>query len=153
MTPHGLSPSGLSDARWELIEPVLTSWRDQRRARALHIGRPPEHDLRQIMNAILYVDRTGMPWRYLPHDFPPWATAYGYFAKWQQDGVFEQLTGLLRRLVREAEGRGAQPSACVLDSQTVKTSADVHLTDQARTPGNGSSAARATSAATPPACC
>ena len=82
------------------------------------------------MNAILYVDRTGIPWRYLPHDFPPWATTYGYFAKWQQDGVFEQLTGLLRRLVREAEGRGAEPSACVLDSQTIKTYANVHLADQ-----------------------
>lgn len=130
MTPHGPYPSDLSDARRELIEPALTSWRDQRRARALHIGRPPEHDLRQILNAILYVDRTGIPWRYLPHDFPPWATTYGYFAKWQQDGVFEQLTGLLRRLVREAEGRGAEPSACVLDSQTIKTSANVHPADQ-----------------------
>jgi transposase len=82
------------------------------------------------MNAILYVDRTGIPWRYLPHDFAPWATVYGYFAKWQQDGVFERLTGLLRRLVREAEGRNGEPSACVLDSQTVKTSANVHLNDQ-----------------------
>ncbi|MEU0406782.1 IS5 family transposase [Streptomyces griseorubiginosus] len=130
MTSHSPYPSDLSDARWELIEPVLTSWRNERRARALEIGRPPEHSLRQIMNAILYVDRTGIPWRYLPHDFPPWATAYGYFAKWQQGGVFEQLTGLLRRLVREAEGRDAEPSACVLDSQTVKTSANVHLADQ-----------------------
>ncbi|WP_328879185.1 IS5 family transposase [Streptomyces sp. NBC_00299] len=130
MTPHGPYPSDLSDARWALIEPVLTAWRDQRRARALDSGRPPEHDLRQIMNAILYVDRTGIPWRYLPHDFAPWATVYGYFAKWQQDGVFEQLTGLLRRLVREAEGRRAEPSACVLDSQTIKTSANVHLADQ-----------------------
>jgi transposase len=125
MTPHGPYPSDLSDARWDLIEPVLTSWRDRRRAPALAIGRPPEHDLRQIMNAILYVDRTGIPWRYLPHDFAPWATVYGYFAKWQQDGVFEQLTGLLRRLVREAEGRSGQPSACVLDSRTIKTSANV----------------------------
>lgn len=82
------------------------------------------------MNAILYVDRTGIPWRCLPHDFPPWATTYGYFAKWQQDGVFKQLSGLLRRLVREAEGRGAEPSACVLDSQTIKTYANVHLADQ-----------------------
>lgn len=82
------------------------------------------------MNAILYVDCTGIPWRYLPHDFAPWATVYGYFAKWQHDGVFEQLTGLLRRLVREAEGRGAEPSACVLDSQTIRTSANVHLPDQ-----------------------
>ncbi|CAM5710505.1 Transposase IS4-like domain-containing protein OS=Streptomyces griseorubiginosus OX=67304 GN=DWG14_00086 PE=4 SV=1 [Streptomyces griseorubiginosus] len=130
MTPHTPYPIDLSDARWTLIEPVLTSWRNQRRARALDIGRLPEHDLRQIMNAIRYVDRTGIPWRYLPHDFAPWATVYGYFAKCQQDGVFEQLTGLLRRLVREAAGRDAEPSACVLDSQTIKTSANVHLADQ-----------------------
>lgn len=76
------------------------------------------------------MDRTGIPWRYLPHDFAPWATVYGYFAKWQQDGAFEQLTGLLRRLVREQGGRHGQPSACVLDSQTIKTSANVHLAAQ-----------------------
>ncbi len=70
------------------------------------------------MNAILYVDRTGVPWRHLPHGFAPWATIYGYFATWQQDGVFEQLTGLLPRLVREAEGGGGEPSGCVLGSQT-----------------------------------
>jgi transposase len=87
MTPHDPCPSDLSDARWALIEPILTAWRNQRRARAVDIGRPPAHDPRQIMNAILYVDRTGVPWRHLPHDFPPWATVYGYFATWQQDGV------------------------------------------------------------------
>jgi transposase len=60
-------------------------------------------------NAILYLDRPGIPGRYLPHGFALWATVYGYFAKWQQDGVFEQLTGLLRRLVREREGRKSEP--------------------------------------------
>ena len=63
-------PSDLSDARWELIEPVLAAWRFERRGRALDFGRPPEHDLRDIMDAILYVDRTGVQWPYLPHDFP-----------------------------------------------------------------------------------
>ena len=130
MTPHDGYPSDLSDERRALIEPVLTSWRTKRRKDALDIGRPPEHDLRSLMNAVLYVDRTGIPWRYLPHDLAPWATVYGYFAKWQQDGVFEELTGLLRRLVRESEGRDGEPSACVLDSQTIKTSANVHLTGQ-----------------------
>lgn len=130
MTGHDGYPSDLSDARWALIEPVLTAWRAERRRQALAIGRPPEHDLRQITNAILYVDRTGIPWRYLPHDFPPHQTVYGYFARWGEDGVFAQLTGLLRRLVREAEGRSSEPSACVLDSQTIKTSANVPLEDQ-----------------------
>ncbi|WP_239697834.1 transposase, partial [Streptomyces sp. F-1] len=109
-------PSDLTDARWELIEPVLSAWRFERRGRALDFGRPPEHDLRDIMDAILYVDRTGVQWRYLPHDFPHWNTVYGYFAKWQQDGVFAQLNGLLRQLLREKEGRNAEPSACVIDA-------------------------------------
>ncbi|TLS41371.1 IS5 family transposase [Streptomyces montanus] len=131
MTRHRPYPSDLSDARWELLHPVLSAWRAERRGRGLDIGRPPEHDLRRIMDAILYVDRTGIPWRYLPHDFAPWETVYGYFAKWQKDGIFDQLNGLLRQLVREAEGRDAQPSACVLDAQSVKTSANVPATGQA----------------------
>ncbi|MER5842790.1 IS5 family transposase [Streptomyces prasinus] len=123
-------PSDLSDARWALIEPVLTAWRAERRRHALDIGRPPEHELREIMNAILYVDRTGVQWRYLPHDFPPWETVYGYFAKWQKDGVFAQLNGLLRELVRQKEGRTASPSACVIDAQSVKTSTSVPAASQ-----------------------
>ncbi|MFK4123756.1 IS5 family transposase [Streptomyces longwoodensis] len=123
-------PSDLSDARWELIEPVLSAWRFERRGRALDFGRPPEHDLRDIMDAILYVDRTGVQWRYLPHDFPHWNTVYGYFAKWQQEGVFAQLNSLLRRLLREKEGRDAEPSACVIDAQSVKTSTSVPAADQ-----------------------
>ncbi len=94
-------PSDLSDARWELPKPILSVWRAERRGKGLDIGRPPEHDLRRIMDAVLYVDRTGIPWPYLPHDFAPRETVYGYFAAWQKDGVFDQLNGLLRRLVRE----------------------------------------------------
>ncbi|WP_329322041.1 IS5 family transposase [Streptomyces sp. NBC_01262] len=130
MSPPHRYPSDLSDARWNLIEPVLTAWRADRRGNGLDIGRPPVHDLRRIMEAILYVDRTGIPWRYLPHDFPHWNTVYHYFGHWQQDGIFEQLNGLLRHQVREAEGRNREPSACVLDSQSVKTSANVHRTGQ-----------------------
>ncbi|MDH6432434.1 transposase [Streptomyces sp. SAI-144] len=118
-------PSDLSDARWELIEPVLSAWRFERRGRALDFGRPPEHDLREIMNAIVYVDRTGVQWRYLPHDFPNWNTVYGYFAKWQSDGIFTQLNDLLRELVRQQEGKHRHPSACVIDAQSVKTSTSV----------------------------
>ncbi|MBL1102628.1 IS5 family transposase [Streptomyces coffeae] len=130
MTRQRPYPSDLSDARWELIGPTLTAWRAERRGRSLDIGRPPEHDLRRIMDAILYVDRTGIPWRYLPHDFAPWETVYGYFAAWQKEGVFGQLNGLLRRLVRKAEGRDAEPTACVLDAQSIKTSANVPTAGQ-----------------------
>ncbi|WKV75988.1 IS5 family transposase [Streptomyces sp. PCS3-D2] len=115
-------PSDLSNARWELIEPVLVAWRFERRGRALDFGRPPEHDLRDIMDAILYVDRTGVQWRYLPHDFPHWNTVYGYFAKWADEGVFAQLNGLLRQLLLEKDERDAEPTACVIDAQSVKTS-------------------------------
>ncbi|MFF1918267.1 IS5 family transposase [Streptomyces sp. NPDC058239] len=138
MTERRPYPSDLSDARWELIEPVLTDWRGERRSRALDIGRPPEHDLRTILDAILYVDRTGVQWRYLPHDFPPWETVYGYFAKWEKDGVFAQLGGLLRSLLREHEGRNVEPSACVIDAQSVKTSTSVPATSQGTDAGKKS---------------
>ncbi|MEW2426349.1 transposase [Streptomyces nigra] len=80
MTNRRPYPSDLSDARLALIEPVLAVWRAERRRHALNIGRPPEHDLREIMDAILYVDRTGVQWRYLPHDFPPWETVRHCFS-------------------------------------------------------------------------
>ncbi|MFK0259237.1 IS5 family transposase [Streptomyces sp. NPDC090445] len=110
--------------------PALTAWRQARTARALAFGRPPEHDLRDLLDAILYVDRTGIPWRYLPHDYPPHQTVYACFARWQRDGVFEQLNGLLRRLVRASEGRDPEPTACIIDSQSVKTSTNAPATTQ-----------------------
>ncbi|WP_329404338.1 IS5 family transposase [Streptomyces melanogenes] len=130
MTNRRAYPSDLSDARWELVEPVLAVWRFERRGRALDFGRPPHHDLREIMNAILYVDRTGCQWAYLPHDFPPHQTVYGYFARWQKEGIFAQLNGLLRELVRRQEGREPEPSACVIDAQSVKTSTSVPAASQ-----------------------
>ncbi|MEU5951498.1 IS5 family transposase [Streptomyces sp. NPDC047525] len=130
MSERRAYPSDLSDARWELLEPVLSAWRFERRGRSLGFGRPPRHDLREIMNAILYVDRTGCQWAYLPHDFPPHQSVYGYFARWQKDGVFAQLNGLLRELVRQQEGREATPSACVIDAQSVKTSTSVPARSQ-----------------------
>ncbi|GAA2535841.1 hypothetical protein Ahu01nite_100380 [Winogradskya humida] len=90
MTERRAYPSDLSDARWALIKPRLTAWRQTRtdaRTR-LHIeGRTLTHDLREIFNAILYVNRTGIAWRYLPHDFPAHATVYGYFALWSKEGM------------------------------------------------------------------
>ncbi|GLW58991.1 IS5 family transposase [Kitasatospora phosalacinea] len=130
MTDRRPYPSDLSDARWALVEPTLTAWRRARTERALAFGRPPEHELRDLLDAILYVDRTGIPWRYLPHDYPPWETVYAYFARWQKEGVFEQLNGLLRRLVRTAEGRSPEPTACIVDSQSVKTSTNVPASSQ-----------------------
>jgi transposase len=76
MTHRPAYPSDLSDARWALIAPRLTTWR-QARTEAGVGGRTASHDLREIVNAILYVNRTGIAWRYLPHDLPPWQTVYG----------------------------------------------------------------------------
>jgi transposase len=81
-----------------VIEPVLVQWREARRGLGI---RPPVHDLREIVNAILYVARTGMAWEYLPHDFPPAKTVYDYYAKWERDGTTARIHDLLRsRYVR-----------------------------------------------------
>lgn len=72
----------------------------------------------------------GIPWRYLPHDYPHWNTVYAYFARWQEEGVFDQLNSLLRRQVRRQEGRDDEPTACVIDSQSIKTSTNVPATGQ-----------------------
>lgn len=116
--------SDLSDARWALIEPMLSEWRAARTARGLDINRPT-HDLREIVNAILYVNRTGIGWNYLPHDFPPHSTVYWYYAQWEQDGTTKMIHDALRRRVREAAGRAAEPTAALVDSQSVKTSSNV----------------------------
>jgi transposase len=130
MTTHRPYPSDLSDARWTLVEPVLAAWRAARQEKALVITHAPEVELRAVMDAILYVDRTGIPWRYLPHDYPNWNTVYHYFTWWCDDGIFEELSGLLRRLVRTHEGRSAEPSACVIDAQSVKTATSVPTATQ-----------------------
>ena len=117
----------LSDARWALIEPTLLGWRAQRPG--LRIAKI-QHDLREIVNAILYVNRTGIAWEYLPHDFPPYKTVYGYYAQWEKDGTTEQIHELLRGQVRRAAGRAEEPTAAILDSQTVKTSGNVPESSQ-----------------------
>lgn len=116
--------SDLSDARWALIEPVLTEWRAARAARGLAI-KEPIHDLREIVNAIIYVNRTGIGWDYLPHDFPPRSTVYEYYAEWEKDGTTEVIHELLRRRVRTAAGRAAEPTAALVDSQSIRTSSNV----------------------------
>ena len=112
----------LSDARWVLIEPMLSAWRGARVGLGIS---PIQHDLREIVNAILYVNRTGIPWEYLPHDFPPFKTVHGYFALWEKEGLTEVIHDALRGKVRQAAGRDAEPTAAILDAQTVKTSSNV----------------------------
>jgi len=107
-------PSDLTDAQWALIAPHLPGDRPGRR------GRPRIWPRRRIIEAILYLDRTGCAWRYLPGDFPPWQTVYGYFAAWRDDGTLARLHDVLRAQVRTAAGRNAQPTAAVIDSQSVR---------------------------------
>jgi transposase len=122
MSPRRAYPSDLSDARWALIESILTVWRADHAG--LGIGEPI-HDLREIVNAILYVNQTGMAWRYLPHDFPPYQTVYDYYARWETDGTTERIHDRLRHKAREQAGRAPEPTAAIIDAQSVKTSANV----------------------------
>jgi transposase len=129
MTSRRAYRTDLSDARWALIEPVLAAWRAARAGAGLGLAEPV-HDLREIVNAILYVNRTGIAWEYLPHDFPPYKTVYDYYAKWEKDGITEAVHALLRRRVRQAAGRSPQPSAAIIDSQSIRTSSNVPESSQ-----------------------
>lgn len=122
MTSRPRYPSDLSDAQWALIEPELAAWRAARLAGSVSGAAPVVHDLREIMNAILYLTRTGCAWAYLPHDFPPYKTVYDYFAKWRDDATIEAVHDILRRELRRHRGRNDEPSAVIIDSQSVKSS-------------------------------
>ena len=123
MTPRHPYRTDLSDARWALIEPELSAWRAGRALAGLGLSER-DHDLREIVNAVLYVNRTGMAWEYLPHDFPPRKTVYDYYAKWEKDGTTRKIHDLLRGKVREQAGRAAEPTAAIIDAQVVKASSN-----------------------------
>ncbi len=105
--------SDLTSAEWHLIEPYLPP--------AKAVGRPRTTDLREVVNAILYVLRSGCPWRMLPKEFPPRSTVQRYFYAWRDDATWRRINHYLLMAVREADGREASPSAGVIDSQSVKT--------------------------------
>ena len=107
-------PSDLSDAEWQKIEPLIPKPKSNR-------GRKRKHSIREILNGIFYIVRAGCAWRMLPHDLPPWKTVYHYFRIWRKDGTWAHINAALRTELREAEGRDPQPSAAILDSQSVKT--------------------------------
>ncbi len=108
-------PSDIKYKEWEVLEPHLPP-RSKR-------GRPQEYSLREILNAILYILRTGCAWRMTPHDLPPWQTVYNHFSKWRKGkgGTWGRINIALREELRQAEGREATPSAGIIDSQSVKT--------------------------------
>lgn len=109
-------PTDLSDAEWAVLGPLVPAPKGG--------GRPAGHARREICNGIRYALRSGCAWRLLPHDLPPWQTVYGYFWTWRRDGSWEHIHDLLRGAVREQDGRDPQPSAGIVDSQSVK------ITDQ-----------------------
>jgi putative transposase len=106
-------PSDLSDTEWKYIEPLIPP--------AKPGGRSRTTDMQEVVNAIFYMLRGGCAWRMMPHEFPPWQTVYHYFRQWRQDGTWKRIHDTLRRQVRRQAGRNEEPSAAILDSQSVKT--------------------------------
>lgn len=106
-------PSDVTDGQWRLIEPSIPQ--------AKPGGRPRTVNLREVLNAILYLNRTGGSWRQLPHDFPPWGTTHFYYRKWRLDGTWRKIHDALREQERRRVGKKPTPSVGIIDSQTVKT--------------------------------
>jgi putative transposase len=106
-------PTDLSEKEWGLLEPYLPApkWR----------GRPRLHSPREILDAVFYVLKTGCQWRMLPREFPPWKTVFHYFRAWRVDGTWERLNRAMHECLRTQLGRDPQPSAGIVDSQSVKT--------------------------------
>ena len=106
-------PTDLTDSQWHLIKDLIPN--------AKPGGRPRELDMREVLNAIFYVDVGGIKWRLLPHDFPKWKSVYHYFRAWRMAGVWQRMHDTLRAKVRQEEGRHKHPTAGCLDSQSVKS--------------------------------
>jgi putative transposase len=104
-------PSDLTDAQWEIVRPLIPVFK---------VGRPREVDMREVLNAILYLNRSGCQWDMLPHDLPAKSTVYEYFAQWRDDGTWQAILDARRQAVRVAVGKDKNPSAGSIDSQTVK---------------------------------
>jgi putative transposase len=113
MEPSQVYPSDLTDEQWAVLAPLIPPPKPG--------GRPRRLAMRAVLNAIFYVDRTGCQWRYLPKEYPSWKTVYWYFTRWQDDGTWEAITDALRGQLRQTLNRDPNPSAAILDSQSVKT--------------------------------
>jgi transposase len=105
-------PTDLSDGEWQVLEPLLPKQQT---------GRPRKYSQRHMLNALLYLLRTGCAWRMLPHDLPPWQAVYAYFRKLEQEGIWIRVNDRLCALERVRKGRAAEPSTLAADSQSVKT--------------------------------
>jgi putative transposase len=106
-------PSDVTNEEWEILERLLPS--------VQATGRPRQVDLREIMNGIFYVLRSGCSWRAMLHDLPPWQTVYNYFQHWQRLGLWQKIHTQLRQKVRKSLEKTDKPTAAIIDSQSVKT--------------------------------
>ena len=109
-------PSDLTDTQWAIVEPLLPPAKSGPRG-----GHPRTVDMREVLNTILYLNRSGCQWDMLPHDLLPKSTVYDYFAQWRDDGTWAKLVKTLRERTRVAAGREPTPRAACIDSQSVKT--------------------------------
>jgi putative transposase len=112
--PFERYPSDLTDEEWEVLEAILNE------VDPYTTGRPRKVDLREILNALYYLNKTGCQWRYLPTDFPSYHLVSYYYQKWLHSNVWEQMNTAIRKKVRKESGRTEDPSAGIIDSQTVK---------------------------------
>jgi transposase len=106
-------PSDVSNEEWTFVAPYLALVREDAPQR--------DHDLREVFNGLRWVVRTGSPWRYMPHDLPPWQAVYQQTQRWLKAGVFEEMVNDLRVLLRLSEGRASEPTATILDSRTLRS--------------------------------
>jgi len=119
MFPHEARKTYITDLtneQWELLSPLIPTAKTGKQG-----GRPREVGMREVINTILYLNRTGCQWDLLPHDLLPKSTVYDYFAQWRDDGTWQRIVDALRSQTRVAQGREATPSAVCIDSQSVKT--------------------------------
>jgi len=106
-------PSDISDEEWSFVAPYLALVREDAPQRT--------HELREVLNGLRWVVRTGSPWRYMPHDLPPWEAVYQQSRRWLKASVFEAMVHDLRALLRLTEGRASEPTAAVFDSRTLRS--------------------------------
>ena len=141
-SPRHAYSTDLTDDQWHKLEPLIPVPKTG--------GRPAKYERREIINALFYLTKNGCTWRDLPHDLPPWSLVHYYFWHWKQDGTWQNVHDGLREQVRTESGRDPQPSAAVLDSQSVKTAEKGGCA--AMTATRRSSGASATSWWTPRGC-
>ena len=109
-------PSDLTDEQWVLLGPMIPPTKQSTRG-----GRPRKVDMREVLNTIFYLNRSGCQWDMLPHDLLPKSTVYDYFVQWRDDGTWGKMVQALREQIRVQEGREPTPSAMCIESQSVKT--------------------------------